>query len=55
MIEIKFQGNSMENILRQIQAFTEKIEVKEVPKRGERGKVKATDRGGGVLEKVELE
>ena len=34
MIEIKFQGNSMENLLRQISAFVEKIEVKETPKRG---------------------
>ena len=34
MIEIKFSGNSMENIIRQIQAFAEKIEVKEVKKRG---------------------
>lgn len=29
MIEIKFQGNSIENIVRQITAFAEKIEVKE--------------------------
>ena len=34
MIEINFQGNSVENLLRQIQAFTEKIEVKEMKKRG---------------------
>ena len=34
MIEIKFQGNSMENLLRQISAFVEKTEVKETPKRG---------------------
>jgi len=30
VIEIKFSGTSMENIVRQIQAFAEKIEVKEV-------------------------
>ena len=29
MIEIKFQGNSIENIIRQIAAFAEKVEVKE--------------------------
>ena len=29
MIEIKFQGNSIENIVRQIVAFAEKIEIKE--------------------------
>ena len=34
MIEIKFSGNSMENLLRQISAFAEKVEVKETPKRG---------------------
>ena len=34
MIEINFQGNSVENLLRQITAFVEKIDVKEVPKRG---------------------
>ena len=34
MIEINFSGNSMENLLRQISAFAEKVEVKETPKRG---------------------
>ena len=34
MIEIKFEGNNMENVLRQIQAFAERVEVKEVKKRG---------------------
>jgi len=32
MIEIKFQGNTMENILRQIAAFSERVEVKEIRK-----------------------
>ena len=38
MITIEFQGNSMENIIRQIQAFTEKVEVKEAKKRGKHEK-----------------
>lgn len=29
MIEIKFQGNSMENLIRQITAFAENVAVKE--------------------------
>ena len=29
MIEIKFTGNSIENLIRQIAAFAEKVEVKE--------------------------
>ena len=32
MIEIKFQGNTMENILRQIAAFAENVAVKETRK-----------------------
>lgn len=32
MIEIKFQGNTMENILRQIAAFAENVAVKESKK-----------------------
>lgn len=34
MIEIKFSGNSIENIIRQIVAFAEKVEVKEGGKKG---------------------
>ena len=34
MIVIKFEGNSMENIIRQIVSFVEKVEVKETPRRG---------------------
>ena len=41
MIEIKFSSNSAENLIRQIQAFVEKIEVKEAPKRGKREKAPA--------------
>ena len=29
MIEIKFQGNSMENLIRQITAFAENVSVKD--------------------------
>ena len=32
MIEIKFQGNSMENLIRQITAFAENVTVKETRK-----------------------
>lgn len=34
MIEIKFQGNSMENVLRQIVSFTENVTVRETRKAG---------------------
>ena len=36
MVEIKFTGTSTENLVRQIQAFVEKVEIKEGGKR--RGK-----------------
>ena len=45
MIEIKFQGNSMENIIRQIQAFIEKVELKGERKRGRHEKKDQTDSG----------
>ena len=44
MIEIKFSGNSMENIVRQIQAFADKIELKEGGKK--RGRHEKETAGG---------
>ena len=42
VIEINFQSNSVENLIRQIQAFVEKIEIKEVKKRGRHEKGETT-------------
>lgn len=46
MIEIKFQGNSIENIIRQIAAFAEKVEVREgVKKNGKSAGGRESDMG----------
>ena len=34
MVEMKFQGNNTENLIRQIVAFVERVELKETSKRG---------------------
>ena len=50
MIEIKFSGNSTENLHRQIAAYLERIEIKEVPRRGKHErKNKAADPGESDL------
>ena len=49
MIEINFQGNSVENLLRKITAFVEKIDVKEVPKRGRHERKENSTAGSGEI------
>ena len=47
MIEIKFVGTSMENVIRQIAAFMERTEEKGVKKnvKREKGKAAGSDQG----------